>query len=116
MRTLLIAAAISAGLIATPAAAQFGIYVGPAAPYGYYDAYYDGPAYDPYVSRPAYGYYGGYGSAGYASGYYDRAPVYGYASSYAYQPTYQPRYGYYQSYSYSRPMRRQYYGGPKWDW
>ena len=104
MRHVLIAAATGLTLIATPAAAQFGIYVGPAAPYGAYGGY----TYDYYGNPPAYGYYGS-------------GRVYGYEPSYGYVPTYQPSYGYYPSYGYpsygyAQPMRRHYYGGPKWDW
>ena len=99
MRYVLIAAATGVALVATPAAAQFGIYVGPAEPYGYYDNY----AYGTYGGPPAYGYYG-------APRVYGAAPVYGY------EPTYAPSYGYTTTYTYRPPANRQYYGGPKWDW
>ena len=83
---LLAATAALAGLIATPAAAQFGVYVGPS----YDGPYYSGPYHSgvyaaaPYAHGPAYGYAPGYAAPGYSHDsngvlYQRRGAVYGYA-------------------------------------
>ena len=96
MHKLLVAGAAAGVLIASPAAAQVGIYVGPS-------------AYAPSA------YYGGYYGSGYGYGQpYARAYGYepGYASGYAWGPTYQAPYGGYSS----ALAARRYKGGPKYDW
>ncbi len=98
-KVLLVAIAAAGGLGASPAAAQFGLYTGPAAYYDPDGLYYAGGT---YVRPPAYRYYGAYGYA--PSAVY--APTYGYYDGY----------GVYAAVPYQNAMKRRYYGGPKWDW
>ena len=95
MHKLFVAGAAAGILIASPAVAQVGVYVGPSA------------------SAPS-AYYGGY----YGGGYGYRQP---YARAYGYDPNYGSGYAwgstYQDPYAYSPALTaRRYKGSPKYDW